>query len=156
MFGASSHPKLPHTLRFIIFLLRVVIGLSFFYLGFTSLFNPQLGLVLQGRSLSGIYAWVNGIPAVGWLHPTAQWGFLIIGALLIAGLATRLSSVLAIILILAGYLPSVSYAIANVVQFINDELIVVLGLLILIAARAGEYIGLDAIIHIGLHRKKKE
>jgi uncharacterized membrane protein YphA (DoxX/SURF4 family) len=156
MFGGSSHTKLPHILRLIILFLRVALGLSFFYLGFTSLFNPQLGLVLQGRSLSGVYAWVNGMPSGGWLHPFVQWAFLVIGACLVAGLATRLAALLAVVLILEGYLPSISYTLSNVIQFVNDELVVILASLVLIAARAGEYIGLDAFIHIGLHGKKKE
>jgi len=161
MFGGSSHSKLPHALRFIVFLLRVTLGLSFFYLGFTSLFNPQLGLVLQGRSVSGLYNWLGGLGAttsVPWLHPAAQWAFLVIGACLVLGLLTRLASLAAIVLLLASYLPglNINYSISSVAQFINDELIIVICLLLLIAAKAGQYLGFDAFFHFSLRKKNRE
>jgi uncharacterized membrane protein YphA (DoxX/SURF4 family) len=158
MFGGSPHTKLPHTLRFVIFLLRIVIGLTFFYLGFTNLFNPELGLTLQGRSVAGLYLWLANLSSPLWLHQAAPWAFLIIGVCLIAGLFTRLASLFAIVLVLIGYLPSVysqSYSISSVAQFINDELILAICLLVLIAARAGEYLGLDAFLHFGLKKKEK-
>lgn len=155
MFGGASHSKLPHGLRFVIFLLRIAVGLTFFYLGFTSLFNTRLGLILQGRSISGLYLWLANLTSPAWLHQIAPWIFLLVGACLVIGLATRLVSVIAIVLVLVGYLPSVSYTVSSVVQFINDELIVMLCLLILIAARAGEYIGLDMFFHVGFRQKNK-
>jgi len=155
MFGASSHTKLPHTLRFVVFLLRIVIGLTFFYLGFTSLFNPQLGLILQGRSVSGLYLWLASLTSPAWLHQVAPWAFLILGACLVIGLFTRLTAALGVALVLVGYVPSLSYTITNLVQFINDELIVVICLLVLIAAKAGGYLGLDAVLHIGFRKKEK-
>ncbi|HVN26154.1 MAG TPA: DoxX family protein [Candidatus Paceibacterota bacterium] len=156
MFGKEPHAKLPHGVRFVAFLLRLVLGASFLYLGYASLFNPQLGLVLEGRSLSGVYAWVNGMPATTWLHPVAQWGFLAIGALLVLGVATRFASFAAIVLILAGYIPSVGYTVSSVLQFVNDELVVIIALLMLIATKAGDYLGLDAFFHFGFHRKKEK
>jgi uncharacterized membrane protein YphA (DoxX/SURF4 family) len=155
MFGAPSHPKLPHTLRFIVFLLRLVIGLTFFYIGFTSLFNPQLGLILQGRSVSGLYIWLASLSSPAWLHQVAPWAFLVIGGLLILGLFTRIAAALGAVLVLVGYVPSLSYTVTNIVQFINDELIVVICLLVLIAAKAGSYLGLDGVFHIGFRKKEK-
>lgn len=159
MFGGPSNTKLPHGLRIVILLLRVVLGLTFFYLGFTSLFNPQLGLVLQGRSVPGLYAWVNGLIGTvnaPWLYPVAQWAFLAIGALLVLGLFTRLASLAAIVLLLASYLPglSMSYTISSIAQFINDELIIILCLLVLIASKAGRYIGFDSFFHFSFRKKR--
>jgi len=161
MFGGSSHSKLPHALRLVILLLRISLGLSFFYLGFTSLFNPQLGLVLQGRSVPGLYNWLGSLSAeaaMTWLHPFAQWAFLIIGICLILGFLTRLSSFAAIVLLLASYLPglNVNYSISSIAQFINDELIIIVCLLLLIAAKAGRYLGFDAFFHFSFRKKNKE
>ena len=161
MFGLAPHTKIPHTLRLIILLLRVSLGLSFFYLGFTSLFNPQLGLVLQGRSVPGLYNWLGSLSAAAamtWLHPFAQWAFMIIGALLVLGFLTRVSSFIAIMLLLASYLPglNINYSLSSVAQFINDELIIIVCLLLLIAAKAGQYVGLDAFFHFSVRKKGKE
>jgi uncharacterized membrane protein YphA (DoxX/SURF4 family) len=70
------------------------------------------------------------------------------------GLLTRLASIAGIILALLSYLPTVSFAAFNVAQFINDEVIVVICLLILIFSNAGAYLGLDTFIHF--HRPTKK
>ncbi len=161
MFGGTPHPKIPHALRFIILMLRVSLGLSFFYLGFTSLFNHQLGLVLKGRSVPGLYNWLGSLGAaasITWLHPFAEWAFLAIGALLVLGFLTRIASLAAIVLLLASYLPGLNiyYSLSRIAQLINDELIIIICLLLLIAAKAGQYIGFDAFFHFSLRKKNRE
>jgi thiosulfate dehydrogenase [quinone] large subunit len=150
--------KLPHSLRVIILLLRVALGLDFFYLGFSALFNPTLGKTVSARSFGNLYSWLATPAAVAgqssWVQPVAQWAFLIIGICLILGLLTRLASIAGIILALLSYLPTVSFAAFNVAQFINDEVIVVICLLILLFANAGNYLGLDTFIHF--HAPKKQ
>ncbi|MGD1003469.1 MAG: DoxX family protein [Minisyncoccia bacterium] len=149
--------KLPHSLRVIILLLRVALGLNFFYLGFSVLFNPALGKTVSARSFGNLYSWLATPAAVAgqgnWIQAVAQWAFLIIGICLILGLLTRLASIVGIVLALFSYLPTVSFAAFNVAQFINDEVIIVICLLILIFSNAGNYLGLDTFIHF--HRPKK-
>lgn len=150
--------KLPHSLRVIILLLRVALGLNFFYLGFSALFNPSLGTDIRARSFGNLYTWLAAPTGVGqgswaWAQPVAQWAFLVIGICLVFGLLTRLASIAGIVLALVSYLPTVSFAAFNAVQFINDEVIVVICLLILIFANAGAYLGLDNFIHF--HSPKK-
>lgn len=147
--------KLPHSLRVIIFLLRIALGLNFFYLGFSALFNPSLGTEIRARSFGNLYAWLSapGAPG-GWVQPVAQWAFLIIGICLMLGLFTRLAAIAGIILALFSYLPTVSYAALSVSQFINDEVIVVICLLILIFSNAGSYLGCDTFIHIHPPKRK--
>jgi len=147
--------KLPHSLRAIILLLRIALGLNFFYLGFSVLFNPLLGTQIRARSFGDLYAWLAATPAASdWVHPFAQWAFLIIGICLMAGLLTRLASIAGIILALLSYLPTISYSALSVTQFINDEVIVVICLLILVFSDAGTYLGLDNFIHIHPPKKK--
>ncbi|HVM76750.1 MAG TPA: DoxX family membrane protein [Candidatus Paceibacterota bacterium] len=155
MFGGSSHTKLPHALRFTIFLLRIVIGLTFFYLGYASLWDLHLGLILQSRSVAGLYLWLAHLSSPAWLVQAAPWAFLVIGACLILGLFTRFAALVGAVLVLYGYLPGLTYTFTNVVQFINDELIVAICLLVLVAAKAGNYLGLDAVLHIGFRKKEK-
>jgi len=148
--------KLPHSLRVIILLLRLALGLDFFYIGFSVLFNAQLGTQIRTHSFGDLYSWLAARPIAGdWVHPVAQWAFLIIGICLILGLLTRLSSVAGIILVLLSYLPTLSYSTPNVTQFINNEVIVVICLLILIFSSAGTYLGCDSFIHIHAPAKKQ-
>ncbi len=147
--------KLPHTLRVLIFFLRIALGLNFFYLGFSALFDPAMGLAVRTHSFGDLYSWLVTRPLPGdWVHPFAQWAFLVIGICLMIGLLTRLSSIVGIVVVLLSFLPSVSYTALNISQFISDEIIVVICLLIIVVSGAGSYLGLDAFIHI--HPPKRE
>lgn len=152
-----AHPsKLPHSLRSAIFLLRLAIGLNFFYFGFAVLFNPALGKGVRAQSFNNLYSWLSAPAAGGWVQPFAQWAFLVIGACLILGLAVRLTSAIGAVVTLLSFLPNVSYTALNVAQFINDEVILILCLLILFLANAGTYIGIDSVIHVSFRKKKAE
>ncbi len=150
--GNSS--RVPHSLRIVIFFLRAALGLSFFYLGFTELFDPALGRQLDAHSLHELYAWMATMPSLTWLHAVSPWVFMVIGACLVLGLATRLAAILGIIFTLLSYLPSISYTAITVEQFINDEVIIIICLLVLIFSNAGAYIGLDKFIHVSFKHKE--
>ena len=147
--------KLPHTLRVIILMLRVALGLNFFYLGLGALFDPGVGSEVRAHSFSDLYAWLSAPAGGGWVHPFAQWAFLIIGICLVLGLLTRVVSIAGVILTLLSYLPTVSYTTLSLSQFISDEVLVVICLLIIIVSGAGTYIGLDSFIHFHAPAKTK-
>ena len=136
---------IPHTLRLIIFFLRVTLGLNFFYIGFTTLFDKALQADIQGRSMSGLYRWLATPSVYSWLHGASEWAFLIIGACLIIGFATRISSLIGLIVVAMSYLPAISFITLNFSQFVNDQLIIFFCLLIIFAANAGTYLGLTAL-----------
>ncbi|MGB7957544.1 MAG: TQO small subunit DoxD [Minisyncoccia bacterium] len=145
-------------LRIAIFLLRLTLGLNFLYLGFSTLFNRSLGRELGNRSLTSFYQWFSSTAAgttTGQLQTFFQWAFLIVGACLILGLMIRFVSIVAIALTLAGFLPTLNLASLAASQFINDEIIVIACLLVLIAANAGTYLGVDSFMHIHFTPKHK-
>lgn len=149
--------KLPHTLRLTVLILRIALGVNFFYLGFSALFSPGLEKILSERSLTDFYAWL-AIPAnSGSLGTFFSWAFLFIGACLIVGLFTRFVSAGAFVLTLFTYIPGMMATPLTLSQFVNDEVIVAACLLVLIFANAGSYLGIDTFIHIHLasrHNKK--
>lgn len=147
--------RIPHSLRTVIFLLRLAIGLDFFYFGFAVLFDPALGRDVGGRSFSDFYYWLSSGQAAGWIHPFAQWAFLVIGACLILGIAVRFASVIGAAIVLLSFLPGVNYASLDLAQFVNGEVILILVLVILFLANAGRYLGFDSFIHISFHKKPK-
>ncbi len=154
---ASKAPsKVPHSLRMAIFLLRLALGLNFFYFGFAVLFDPSLSRSFRTESFNNLYSWLATPVAAGWVHPFAQWAFLIVGACLILGLAVRLASSVGIAVLLLSFLPNLSYATLGIEQFLNDEVIAILCLLILFLANAGTYIGLDNFIHISFRGRHAE
>lgn len=152
----AAPTKIPHSLRIAILFLRLALGLNFAYLAFSILFDPLLGKAVGNRAFDGFYAWLaNSSASAGWLHPFAQWAFLIIGVCLILGIATRFASIVGIVLVFLSYLPNVSYSALSLSQFINDEVIVIICLLILIFANAGSYFGIDKFIHISFKHGKE-
>jgi len=146
-----------HSLRLSIFFLRIALGLNFVYLGWTALFDHPLGTDLRGHAMNPLYGWLAA-PATSasfaWLPQVAAWAFLVVGILLILGLFTRIASLIAIVLVLASYLPTISFASFNVAQLVNDELILFFCLLILIFGSAGHYLGVDKFLRWSKKRKE--
>lgn len=147
--------KIPHTLRLIIFFLRLALGLNFLYIGIATLFDEAVIKNLHGQSFTGLYTWLadNATPS-SW-HLFFAWAFLIIGGCLMLGLATRLAAIGGIVLIIMSYMPLFStttalYALANI------DVIATLCLLIILFSNAGAYVGLDTFIHIHLPNKKEK
>ncbi len=140
--------RLPHSVRLAVFLLRIAMGLNFFYLGWSALFNQPLWRELGSRSLGDLYAWVGAAFVGSPLHTAFGWAFLAIGACLLLGLATRLASVAGIAIALMSYAPSVTLSPLNFAEFANDAVLVAAAFLVLLFADAGGYLGLDQFIHV--------
>ena len=151
----ANGTRIPHSLRLAAFFLRLAVGVSFFYLGFSTLFNTALAEKLRPESMSGLYDWLASPSGSAWLHPAAQWAFLIIGISLILGFATRLASLIGIALTALAYLPGINFASLSVSQIVNDEAIILFCLIIISLSRAGTYLGLDRFMHFSLRHKKQ-
>lgn len=156
----TNGTKIPHTLRFVILLLRAVIGINFFYLGWSALFDHALGSTFQARSFGDLYAWLTagaaaGAGAGGSLQTFFAWAFLVIGACVAIGFLTRTMAVAGIALTLASFLPTFSYSPLTAFEFANGEVVLMLCLLILIFANAGVYFGIDTFYHFHFARPHK-
>lgn len=154
---SSSHKnghKLPHSLRMVILLLRVAVGLDFFYLGFGTLFNPSVGAELKQQSFADVYSWLSSPANTGWIHTIAPWAFIIIGTCLCIGFATRLASLFGMALILTNYLPTINFAKVNALHVVNNEVIILLSLLVIFFGKAGLYFGMDRFFHFSFRRKQ--
>lgn len=153
----SNDGRLPHSLRIAIFFLRIAIGLNLFYLGWSELFDRALAIDLRVRSIGGLYNWfggagaagggaATGVPFAGVPATVFAWIFLIVGIFIIIGLFTRLSSIIAAVLVVLSWLPGVTFAGWHPAQFVNDELVIFFALVVLVLAHAGTYIGIDKFI----------
>ncbi len=140
--------RLPHSVRLAVLILRLILGLDFFYIGWSAVFRPDLARELGARSLAGLYAWAAGAFAGTPLHPLLGWAFLAVGACLIAGLATRLASFVGIALALISYAPGAFLHPFAFTAFASDAVFAAAALLVLIAADAGSYLGLDRFFHV--------
>jgi uncharacterized membrane protein YphA (DoxX/SURF4 family) len=142
-----SESRIPHSLRITIFFLRLALGLNFFYLGWSTLFGKPLAATLRAHSMSGLYGWLGAPTPIASVPATVfAWIFLGIGVLLAIGLFTRLAAIVGAVLVIASWLPGVSFAAWNPAQFVNDDIVIFFALLILILAHAGTYLGLDKFV----------
>jgi uncharacterized membrane protein YphA (DoxX/SURF4 family) len=141
-----------HSLRLSILLLRLALGLSFFYLGWTVLFDRALAGSLGSRSLPGLSGWLAAAPSPIASIPSSvfAWVMLVVGVLIVVGFLTRIASFAAIAIVLASLLPSINFTAFNPTQLVNDEVIVLFALLVLIFGKAGHYLGVDG----GLQRRR--
>ncbi len=146
--------RLPHSLRLPILILRIVIGLSFFYVGFSVLFDPSLIPDLKGRLLGGLLEWLASPSPYSWLPPLAQWLFLGVGICLVIGFATRLASLIGGALTVWSFLPDILSARLNLIQFLSDEVVIAICLVVIFFSKAGHYAGFDKFLHFSLRHKK--
>lgn len=153
MYGPPSNgTKIPHSLRIVIFFLRLALGLNFFYIGFNKVFGLALVPGANTGPIANLYSWFGTYTMN---HTVTSWTFMAIGACLILGFLARLASLAGIVIIIGAYLPNIDfYKIFNLSQFINAELILFFCFLILLVSRTGEYLGFDSFIHFSLGHKK--
>ncbi len=147
--------RLPYSLRLAILLLRVALGLSFFYLGFSKLFNDSFVSELgQTKALGGFSAWFGAPEHIGLTSTGSKWVLIVIGVGLVIGFATRLLSLLGIIFTGVPYLGNIDFTHLQISQLVNDQLITILCLFVLIFSRAGTYLGFDKFFRFSPWRKK--
>ena len=139
-------------------ILRIFIGWHFLYEGLVKLVNPywsSMGYLLESKGLfSSLFISLAASPtAVRIVDFLNIWGLILIGFGLIAGLFTRISSVLGMILLLFYYLsqpPFIGLESALPTEgsylLVNKTLIEMAALLVLFALPTGQHAGLDLFL----------
>lgn len=138
--------KLPLVLRTSILLLRLTLGIDF-------IFNPLFGGNIGVRSVTQINSLFGTTINPSAFQEISSWLFVAIGACLVAGLLVRFISLLGIVLTLMSYLPHVTLSAFEFTQLATDTVLVMVCLLLLFFAKAGEYMGLDTFIHVHFFKK---
>lgn len=144
--------RLPHSVRLIIFFLRIAVGLSIFYTGFVKIFGGGVALRSFGRESS--YLWTSGLEGLGSTLLVAKWTLLIIGLCLIFGILTRLSSIIGIVILGFMYVNSLTLPVPHLSQLDSPQLTIILCLFLFIFSQAGNYLGIDKFIHFSLRHER--
>lgn len=150
------HPtRIPHFLRLTIVLLRVVLGLHFFALGFGRLFHSSLFPAPSiNSSFAGISRLLIALDGSPLFVGVLAWTLLVVGAGLIIGLRTRLCSFVAALIAGSAYVRDLAFPTTLLAGILNDQLIVLLSLGVLFFGRAGSYLGFDTLFHFSFWRKR--
>lgn len=133
-----------------LFLLRVTLGILFFWAGYTKLINPAwsaAGYISGSKVFTGFYLWLlspNILPAINFLN---EWGLTIIGAALILGIFVRFASFFGLVLMILYYLPI--YPPAH--GLVDEHIIYSTAFLVLMAFGAGEILTLSTWFQTRLH-----
>ena len=133
-----------------LFLLRIALGFLFLYAGIAKLMDPKwtsAGYLKAAKSLSGFYQWLATPQNIVWVDLLNEWGLFLIGAALVLGIATRIASSFAILLMALYYFPILDFPLVGTHSYIVDEHIVfIVGFMVLIAFHAGRIGGIDGIL----------
>lgn len=130
-----------------LFLVRVSLGVLFFYAGITKVLDPSwsaAGYIGSAKSFVWFYQALlhpSMLPIVNFLN---AWGLTLLGLSLLLGLFVRLSSWLGAALMLLYYFVILDFPYPNAHAFLVDEHIVYAFVLILLGQmHAGRVLGLE-------------
>lgn len=130
-----------------IFLLRISLGILFFYAGIIKVIDPSWSAAnyLKGaKTFPEFYNFLlqpNILPIINFVN---EWGLTLLGASLLLGIFVRLSSRLGALLMLLYYIPILKFPYVGTNSFLVDQhIIYIISLLLLGSAKAGRFLGLE-------------
>ncbi|MBX4198353.1 DoxX family membrane protein [Candidatus Parcubacteria bacterium] len=137
--------------KLVLILLRISVGWFFLYEGIISILDSQwtlLPFIKDARTFPEFYSYISQPELLPYLSFIAKGLFILIGALLIAGFFVRLGAFLGILLMLFFYFPLLSFPYVHPSHYIVDyHFVMIMVLLHLFVARAGEVFGLGSMFH---------
>lgn len=134
------------TQKISLFLLRLALGLLFFYAGITKILDPNFsaaGYLNSAKTFTGLYQWFASSANIGWINFVNEWGLTLLGVSLILGIGVRLSSVLGAALMLLYYFPVLDFPYVARSYLVDEHIIYALVLVLFATLRAGRVYGLE-------------
>lgn len=120
-----------------IFLLRISLGVLFFYAGITKAIDPNwsaAGYLKGAKTFSEFYNFLlqpNLLPVINFIN---AWGLTLLGVSLLLGIFVRLSSYLGALLMFLYYLPILKFPYAGANSFLVDQHIIYILVLLLLGS----------------------
>lgn len=121
-------------------LMRVALGILFFYAGITKVMDPSwtaAGYLSNAQTFSDLFAWFASDANIVWVNFLNQWGLTAIGLGLLTGTFTRLASYFGILLMMLYYFPVLSFPYVGEHSFLVDDHVLE-ALALLIVARSAD------------------
>lgn len=136
--------------KYILFLLRISLGVLMLYAGITKVLDPAwsaAGYLTGAKTFSVFFQRLAQPDLLPFINLVNEWGLTLLGVSLILGIFVRLSSVLGAALMLLYYFPILQFPYPDPHSYIVDEhIIYALALLYFASAKAGRVWGLDGKI----------
>lgn len=138
--------------KLFLILLRIAVGWFFLYQGITAILDPQwsiLPFIANAQTFPDFYRAFADFMTASYMSYIVKGLYVIVGVLIISGLFVRIGAFLGALLMLFFYFPLLQFPYvryANVTYYIVDyHIVMVILLLYLFAARAGEVFGLGTM-----------
>lgn len=147
---AIIQAKNPHAQagRTALFLLRISLGVLFFYAGLSKIMNPDwtAATFLTGaKTFNGMYTWFASADNIGWVNFLNEWGQLLIGLGLIFGCLTRWACFFAAVMMIFYYFPGLEFPYIDHGFIVDQHLIYFFAFGVLSNFKSGEIWGLDML-----------
>lgn len=116
---------------------RVIAGWYFLYAGFTKVADPAwsaAGYLTHAGTFADFFAWLAQPGIIEVVDFLNQWGLLLVGIALIAGVFTRFAALSGALLLLLYYLPNLSFPYAGEHGYIVDYHLFEAAALVLLAS----------------------
>lgn len=145
--GCRINKRDEKIMKIYIFLLRVSLGILFFYAGITKVLNPSWsaeGYLKGAKTLPELYNFLLQPAILPFINFINEWGLTLLGVSLLLGIFVRLSTKLGALLMLLYYIPILNFPYAGANSFLIDQhIIYILCLLLLGSAKVGRTWGLE-------------
>ena len=136
--------------KYILFLLRISLGVLMFYAGITKVLDPAwsaAGYLAGAKTFLPFFQRLAQPDLLPFINLVNEWGLTLLGVSLVLGAFVRLSSVLGVVLMILYYFPTLQFPYPNPHSYIVDEhIIYALVLLYFAVVKAGRIWGLDGKI----------
>lgn len=165
---SNRYDKMTSSQRYVLVVLRVLIGWHMLYEGIVKVLNPNwssAGYLLDAQwLLSGFFHRIAADPNVLKVVDVLNaWGLVLIGAALMLGFLTRAAGISGIVLLALYYisqipLPGLTYAMASEgsALIVNKTLLELVGLLAVVLFRTEHAVGIDLLISRKKNALKKD
>lgn len=134
-------------MKIYIFLLRISLGILFFYAGITKVLNPNwsaAGYLKGAQTFPELYNFLLQPEILPIINFVNEWGLTLLGVSLLLGIFVRLSSKLGALLMLLYYIPILKFPYVGANSFLVDQhVIFIFSLLLLGSLKTGRYLGLE-------------
>lgn len=132
--------------KYILFLFRICLGWTLLYSGISKILDSDWTLISyfnNATTFPQFYATLATPEYLNTVNLLTEWGLTLLGAAIILGLFIKFIAPIAALVLLFLYFPLLDFPHVGEQYIVNENIIYILGLMVLMTTNAGRYWGLD-------------
>lgn len=119
-------------------LLRISLGIIFFYAGITKVLDPNWsaqGFLKSAKTFPALYAWFASPANIGWVNFLNEWGLTLIGVALILGIFTKWASIAGILMMALYYFPGLDFPRVDHGYIVDEHIVYIFAFALIASTR---------------------